>query len=1013
MRDKLRTLLEIESGEESGVSMLLIQSLFLGVFLGAFDISAHSILLSTFDEKMMARGYVFSGIAGIIITSLYYKFKRKINFRYFAEISLSAQAVLTFILWIALVFSPSDRIVFMLFILFGPVNILTLICFRGTAEKLFTQKQLKRLSQLNETGLITGIIVISFAIPVLMYFKLPSYNILLAGAASVFAGTVIQFIIGTKFSLAGTDNIQLPETNEKRETIFTVFFEDRYFRIIGIFAALSVIVAFFIQYSFMAVTRQQYPAAEQMATFLGLFTGATLIIIQIFKRFGFEYFLYNFGMRTCLIISPVIIALLSFIVVANGFLTGISPSAIGGFVLFFIFLLFSRLLSRTLKEIAESPSLKAICHPLEKNLKPGLNNLMGGSLNEIMVIFSGLILTVLGLLEFFRLLHFTILMFCISLIWLFVSFRLYREYRKCLLRDRAKAVQKEFESDFLADHNDFRNRLSAEINFHRDYFRLITGDFPIPDKFSNIWYCKGIIEYANSYKDLNLLPVLIRFANNKGLDEEIRRNAAEVAAFLKIQAESEEDYEKISESVKVLSGTRRPQTTEILSLLRNSSHESKRLAIYMIGKFRLSDLLPEVCGCLSISGLTKDAYEVLKTFGPDAEDQLIRFYVVSSGNTELCKTILRLLAYTNSSDTISFLFSRLWSNSRQLKELTVKLLINCKFTPSEEEKQRMVLLVSDVIGIITWNLSAKISLVAEHDDFLLDKVNYEIDRWTEFLFSILSVTYGFGYVARIREVLGCETKESVSYAAELMNLEVSELILPKLISLFDTASDVNKPDKLFHYFPGEILNQRNLREDLINRDYNLISLWTKACVLRSIDKIESKEMGESVVALLFSPEEIIQEESANLLGRSNPEIYRSVSGRIPGSISDRVSEIINGNADRKGFLYEKIKFLSLYFKGITEDDLLPLAKGMRYLTNTNAGPIEHFGGCILWISFSQKDYFNVHVFYGGEAGNLTEMNRNNQEKDIYLLPFITIEDYHFHYPDNSYNILQFIDDNEK
>jgi len=433
----------------------------------------------------------------------------------------------------------------------------------------------------------------------------------------------------------------------------------------------------------------------------------------------------------------------------------------------------------------------------------------------------------------------------------------------------------------------------------------------------------------------------------------------------------------------------------------------------MIGKFRLSDLLPEVCACLSIQGLVQDAFEVLKTFGPDAEDQLIRFYVVSSGNTELSKTILRLLANTDSSDTISFLFSRLWSNSRQLKELTVKLLINCKFTPSEEEKQRLDLLASEVIGIITWNLSAKISLVEEHDDFLLDKVNYEIHRWTEFLFSILSVTYGIGYIAMIREVLECETNESVSYAAELMNLEVSELVLPKLISLFDTASDKDKLDNLFHYFPGEILNHRNLREDLINCDYNLISLWTKACVLRSINKIESKEMAESVAALLFSPEEIIQEESANLIGRSNPEIYLTVSGRIPGSISKRVNEIINGNADKMGFLYEKIKFLSMYFKEIAEDDLLPLAKGMKYFTNTNAQPPERFEKSILWIGSSQKEYSDIHVLYGGEGGTLPEIFRNNQNADIYFLPLKTIEDYNFQFPDNSYNILHFIDDNEK
>ena len=43
--------------------------------------------------------------------------------------------------------------------------------------------------------------------------------------------------------------------------------EDPYTRIMAIFIALSVVTAFFVQYSFMAVTREQYPAEEDMARF--------------------------------------------------------------------------------------------------------------------------------------------------------------------------------------------------------------------------------------------------------------------------------------------------------------------------------------------------------------------------------------------------------------------------------------------------------------------------------------------------------------------------------------------------------------------------------------------------------------------------------------------------------------------------------------------------------------------------------------------------------------------------
>jgi hypothetical protein len=305
------------------------------------------------------------------------------------------------------------------------------------------------------------------------------------------------------------------------------------------------------------------------------------------------------------------------------------------------------------------------------------------------------------------------------------------------------------------------------------------------------------------------------------------------------------------------------------------------------------------------------------------------------------------------------------------------------------------------------------SLEQEHDNFMLDKINNEIYRWTEFLFNILSVTYNPGYIATIREALACKTRESVSYAFEMMDLDVSELVKPKLISLFDVASDREKLDSLYQFFPGEIPGRWTLLEEIINRDYNLISLWTKACTLRSIEKIESDEMAESVTALLFSPDEIIQEESANLIGRSNPELYFAASRRIPGPISKRLDKIINGTADKKGFLYEKVNFLSKFFDGSPEDDLLPLAIGMIHLNNFNNESLKHSEGSVLWVSFGEQENYNVHVLYSGEAENLIGMYMNQQNPDIYLLPFLTVEEFHFQYPDKADYILKYIDDNEK
>jgi hypothetical protein len=138
MKDRLFTLLGIEPGEESIVSMLLTQSVFLGIFFGAFDISAHSLFLSIFDEKMMARGYVVSGLAGIILTSVYTRLQTKMVFREFAIGNMIFVTVITLMLWFLLLLMPSHLVVFLVFIMLGPLNILAMQGFRSTARRLFT-----------------------------------------------------------------------------------------------------------------------------------------------------------------------------------------------------------------------------------------------------------------------------------------------------------------------------------------------------------------------------------------------------------------------------------------------------------------------------------------------------------------------------------------------------------------------------------------------------------------------------------------------------------------------------------------------------------------------------------------------------------------------------------------------------------------------------------------------------------------------------------------------------------
>ena len=132
-------------------------------------------------------------------------------------------------------------------------------------------------------------------------------------------------------------------------------------------------------------------------------------------------------------------------------------------------------------------------------------------------------------------------------------------------------------------------RFSGRRLFTYNYFNLLNGDMSVLGNNNNRWLLENIINYSASKKDQNFIPVLKKIADDKSFEESIRQRSAEILEMPWVEKNS-------------FAETRTPQTSEILKLLKSNSVESKRLAICMIGKFKLTDMLQDVADCLRIPG---------------------------------------------------------------------------------------------------------------------------------------------------------------------------------------------------------------------------------------------------------------------------------------------------------------------------------------------------------------------------------------------------------------------------
>jgi ATP:ADP antiporter, AAA family len=1004
MGDSLFSFRGLGSGERNMVSMLLVQALFLGIFIGAFDISAHSMFLAIFDEKMLAKGYIASGLTGMIMLSAYFFLQANMKIKNFGFFNLLIIGLITTALWLLLLNNTSNWKVFLVFVMLGPLNIVSVIGFRTVAGSVFSNVKGRRIFAIMDAALISGIILSCYSIPVILSVSFSLHNVLLISAMSVFVSAVIQGVTGAgPAGGEGTINSK-PDGFKSNLSVRDIFREDSYTKTLGLFIILSVVSAFFIQYSFLAVTREKFPAAEDMARFLGIFTGSVMLLTLLGKFVLFSYLLKNYGLKICLTISPILLIFFSSLAVAFGMAMGYTRETASGFMIFFILLALIRFLSRSLDDSLESPTFRVLYQTIDEKLRFGVQSVIDSAVKEAGAFMAGLMLAGIGVLGFVRLIHFSGILIIILVAWLAVAFRLYSEYRKSIRKGVEKIRAEENDTLEAKGPVMFKSRFYGERAFILDYFNLITGNLSRFGEIDNKFYFEKIIDHASSEQDVALLPV-IRKMTGREFEEVIRHRSAAIAKDL-----GNLSSEPITEDVKVISGrkilleTRMPQTTEILRLLRDKKVESKRLAIHMIGKFRLSDMLPEVCECLNIPGLEMDAEEVLRAFGSAAEEELMRFYLVSSGNINASKTILRLLSKLSLTESTGFLFSRLWSNSRQLKELALKCLIDGNFKPSPEDKERLTLLISDIVGIMAWSLSAKSCLEKNNDTVLLAEINKELNRWSRFLMDVLSVTYNAAALTRIRRNLEFDTPESVHYAHAIIDIIVDDSIKAKIVYLLDIIPDGEKLKNLNRFFPVGIPDYRKLLEDILNRDYNLISLWTKACVLRYLPSIDDSEMAESVVALLFSPEGLLQEEAARLIARSDLKLYRSVYNRIPVPTRRHLDKIISGETDPNELLFEKIQYLSGSFSGILEEELLALAKSMIFygdLRKLNSAPADEY--LMLFLSPGQQ-VSSGRIFYSSGRDDSGDKISGDMSS-VYILPFRALNEFLYQYPESSDIVL--------
>ncbi len=885
---RIANMLNIEQEERGIVFLLLTQSVFLGIFAGALDVGANALFLEHYRADLIPRAFMLSGIVGILFTSLYTFFQPRIRFKLFVLINLVLVILITGILWFGFRLVAQDWLAFAVFVMMGPLIIVSMLGFWGTAGRYFTLREGKRLFGVIDTGSVIGMILAFYAVPVLLQFDFRVENTLLIGFLSLVFALFFQLIIINRYAFKARKEMVKPVT---RKTGFLDLFKNRYTTMMALFVVLSVVTAFFIHYSFLWVTESNYTDSRERASFIGAFFGTMMVFTIIVKSTLYGWMMKNYGLRVALLVSPVLLLVMTVIAAIVGGAFGFAAEA-ASFTFFFLVISLSKLFNKSLKDAIEGPSMKILYQSLDSSVRYDVQARIDGVVNELTAFSAGLLMSGLLVLDFIKIIHFSYILIAILVAWVILGISLYRSYRHTLNASlsTARSVQPaDAPLRFLDIPAAFKVPMVYEMMHVHPYFYHIAAD-------------RGMDGLLESEKETNRLHAwefiqTTLFGGPDDLPEKVRKSP--------LHPELErmmERYEKVrnfpggdlneafhsSDEERVLAAlyetvrrNDRSQVPNLIMLLRARDRVLRAAAIEAAGKMRIDEMGSYLVETLGDRRLYAVTWSSLVKMGEAVIDNLENLFHKTGVDERVQVRTVRAMAAIGGEKAQRYMLAKTNYHQRDVREAAVNGLFHSGYQADASSRLMLEQEIFSTVEAGAWNIAAEYT-IRENDpeNGLLQAIREEIDRNNQFLFELLGITYDRHAIGHIRENLREADNQDSSYALELMNLVVDDQVKSYLEPYFDDRPVPDKIRQLQVEMPVEILSYGEVLRQIIVRDGLYLGTFIRACAIEAAGRLEDLQLRDHLAAQVFHPEPVIVESAAAVLTDRYPEDYGEISARV-------------------------------------------------------------------------------------------------------------------------------------
>lgn len=939
LKTKILNSLNIKNNEWHPIRTMLLYSFFMGVGFAFFYTASTSLFLVNFEKEMLPYAYIVGGVLSYLTFLGFSKIERFFTYsRHLLIQKLFLMATISVFFVAFYISSAAPWVTFALFTWISIFAVIRAVAFWGIAAKIFDIRQGKRLFGLIGAGEVISNILSFFSVPFLLKF-IQTEHLLYISFAGLIMGVVVFLSLQKRYrrKLEGGKKkaSQRKKTTETTKT--EPFYKNRYYLLVYVLAILPMFGIYFVDFVFFAHSKIEFPAADQLSSFLGIFFGASAIVEFLVKTFLSGHLISKYGLKFGLVALPVVLLF------SIG-MAALMGTAYGMAAAFFAFVTLSRLFMRVVRTSVNDPAFQILYQPIPLAERAQFQNKIEGGPKALGDAAAGAVLLGLSSLGFLNLLHFNYIFLAILIFWLKIAMDMYKEYR-LKLKDILHKQKSETKSHSTESNFKLINKQILKTNKRTFllYFNLLWQIEPAKTTYvlQNLLSNPSrknkttVLETIKHYTLIEMLPQLKEFAStpealkvasqlNQVISQLEEARTIPLEEVVKL-AQSKENEERVFAAHLLGYSSRYVAMKQVLLLLQDENTKVRNKALLASGRMQRIELNQAVIRNLLNPHSANTAASALKTSGNYILKDLDLFFVKHSHNIFLQRRIIRMFEEIGGEEAEKFLREKIQYPLKEIRDLALASLSKINFKAIGQERSKIYEEIDHEIATTVWIMASYLDLQNEkHAGDLLKSLEFEQNQKKERVFLLLSNLYEAETINLVRNNIRKGDTESVGYALEIIDMLVSENIKQKFLPLLEENTFEDLLEKYNDEFPQTALEPLERLQDIINKDFTKVNTWTKACAIRMLQHFPKQKTAQILLANILNINPLLSESAIWVLQAVNPD---SLSERIKYFDARDKKNIIDIQPD-KALIFDKIKTIhrNIYFAKIHQSMLITLAQ---------------------------------------------------------------------------------------